>query len=63
VGVLVKKASFEPLDPFIGFVTLGMRLKKEKKFCPKKLAKNQKVQLLFALLNKCASKQAFFQNR
>jgi hypothetical protein len=30
VGVLEKKVNFEPLDPFIGFVTLGMRFKKIK---------------------------------
>jgi hypothetical protein len=61
VGVLVKKVSFKPLDPFIGFVTLGMRLKKIENLPKKKLAKSQKAHLLFALLNKFASRQAFFQ--
>jgi hypothetical protein len=62
VGVLVKKVNFEPLDPFSGFVKLGMRFLKKKKNCPKNLAKSQKAHLLFALLNKFVSRQAFFQN-
>jgi hypothetical protein len=37
-------------------------VKKKKKKLPKKLAKSQKTHLPFALLNKFASTQAFFQN-